>query len=78
MLATISKPDGILFQGEATLAQLPGVGGFFEIMDQHAPIISVLKQGSIRLDTAHEGSRSFEVRGGVVEFHDNTLEILVQ
>ena len=51
MKIKITKPDSVLFEGEVKLAQLPGTGGLFEILNNHAPIISSLEKGNIRLVT---------------------------
>ena len=39
MKLKITKPDSVLFEGEVKLVQLPGTGGKFEVMENHAPII---------------------------------------
>ena len=77
MKVKITKPDSTLFDGEASLVQLPGTGGKFEILDYHAPIISSLAKGTVRIVTA-EGEQTFDIRGGVVKSQQNDLMILVQ
>ncbi|MBR1792675.1 MAG: F0F1 ATP synthase subunit epsilon [Bacteroidales bacterium] len=78
MKVTITKPDSTLYEGDARLLQLPGSGGIFEIMKNHAPIISTLKQGSIRLVKEDGETVSFQVRGGVVKGQRNEIMILAQ
>ena len=51
MKLEIITPDATVFDGEASLVQLPGYDGSFEILKNHAPMISVLKKGSIRIKT---------------------------
>lgn len=77
MKVTITQPDRTLFDGEATLVQLPGVGGKFEILNGHAPIIAALERGTLRL-VAADGEHTFDIRGGVVKGQHNDLLILVQ
>lgn len=77
MKVIISKPDTTLYDGDAKLVQLPGSGGLFEMLDNHAPIISSLSKGTIRL-VNDEGEKTFEIRGGVVKGQQNDLMILVQ
>ncbi len=77
MKVTITKPDATLYDGEASLVQLPGTDGLFEIMNNHAPIVAALKTGSIRLIEV-EGERHFAIRAGVVQSQQNKVEILVQ
>ena len=78
MKVKITKPDSILFEGEVKLAQLPGTGGLFEILNNHAPIISSLEKGNIRLVTNDGEERLFEIRGGVIKGQQNDLLILAQ
>lgn len=49
MLLEIISPDKIIYSGEVTLVQLPGTKSSFEILKNHAHIISTLKKGTIRL-----------------------------
>ena len=77
MKVKITKPDATLFDGEASLVQLPGTGGLFEILNNHAPIISSLTKGTIRLVT-EQGEQAFDIRGGVVKGQQNDILILVQ
>ena len=77
MKVKITKPDATVFDGEAKLVQLSGTGGKFEILDNHAPIISSLAKGTVRVVT-DEGEQTFDIRGGVVKSQQNDLMILVQ
>ena len=77
MKVKITKPDSTLFDGDAKLVQLPGTGGKFEILDNHAPIISSLAKGIVRVVT-DDGAQTFDIRGGVVKSQQNDLMILVQ
>ncbi len=78
MKVKITKPDSILFDGEARLVQLPGTGGKFEILENHAPIISSLSNGIVRLQPVEGSEQTFDIRGGVVKGQQNDLLILVQ
>lgn len=78
MKVKITKPDSTLFDGEAKLVQLPGTGGLFEILNNHAPIISSLAKGSLRLVLPDDSEQTFDIRGGVVKGQQNELLILVQ
>ena len=78
MKVKITKPDSILFEGEVKLMQLPGTGGKFEILENHAPIISTLEAGDIRLVLPDSSEQSFSVRGGVVKGQKNDFMLLVQ
>ena len=78
MKIKITKPDCTLFDGEVKLAQLPGTGGLFEILNNHAPIISSLTKGTLRIVTDSDEEKTFEIRGGVVKGQQNDILILVQ
>lgn len=78
MQVKITKPDSTLFDGEASLLQLPGVDGQFEILQNHAPIIAALDKGSIRVVPVGAESISFNIRGGVLKGQKNNILILVQ
>lgn len=78
MKVRITKPDGDLFNGEASLLQLPGVDGLFEMLESHAPIISALRAGSIRLVDADNATHRYDIRGGVVKGKNNEVLLLVQ
>ena len=78
MKVKITKPDTSVFEGEAKLIQLPGTGCLFEILQNHAPIISSLQKGTIRLVTDSDETKTFDIRGGVVKGQQNDILILVQ
>ncbi|MBR4229639.1 MAG: F0F1 ATP synthase subunit epsilon [Bacteroidales bacterium] len=78
MKVKITKPDASLYDGPARLVQLPGTGGKFEILENHAPIISSLSKGIVRLIDNEEKEHTFNIRGGVVKSQQNDLLILVQ
>ncbi len=75
MNVEIISPDSIVFSGEATLVSLPGTKGAFEILQNHAAIISTLSKGTIKVQTP-EGDKFFEVSGGMVECNKNKVNIL--
>ena len=74
----IIDPDKTIFQGEADLVQLPGKDGSFEILNNHAPLISVLKAGKIKIVDQHKNTQFFEVKGGVIEVQKNKVLILAE
>ena len=78
MKLRITKPDSTLYDGEARLVQLPGTGGLFEILDNHAPIVSSLQRGTLRVVDTEDKEHLFNIRGGVAKGQQNDLLILVQ
>jgi len=74
----IITPDKTLFEGTATLVQLPGIDGSFEILNNHAPLISVLGKGKIKIENEDKKTEYFEVNGGVIEVLKNKILILAE
>lgn len=77
MNVRIIKPDSTVFEGQASLLQLPGSNGLFEILENHAPIISSLASGKIRIQT-DDGEKTFDIKAGVVKGQKNDILVLVQ
>lgn len=71
----IITPDKSLFSGEAISVKFPGSGGKFETLHNHANLISSLEKGTITVKTA-EGTKEFEINGGIVEFLKNKIIVL--
>ena len=74
----IITPEKDLFKGEVDLVQLPGIDGSFEILNNHAPLISVLAAGKIKIKDKSGQLEYFEVNGGVIEVLKNHILILVE
>lgn len=74
----IVTPDKELYSGEASLVQLPGIDGLFEILNNHAPLISALKKGQVKVVDGQDETKFFEVRGGVVEVLNNKVLVLAE
>ena len=72
----IITPEKELFSGEITSVKLPGKNGGFEILNNHAPIISTLTKGEIKVTTNDKNTKTFEVNGGVIEMQNNKIIIL--
>ena len=78
MKLEIITPETTLFEGEVTLVQLPGIDGSFEILNNHAPLISVLKEGKIKVRDASNKETLFDVKGGVIEVLKNKVLVLAE
>ncbi len=77
MTLDILTPEKKLYGGDASLVQLPGVEGLFEIMNNHAPIISALGTGTIKAKTA-TGDKFFTISGGFVECLHNKVIVCAE
>jgi len=78
MFLEIITPDKKIFEGEAKRIRLPGSKGLFEILNNHAPIISTLAKGTIRVIDNNNQKHKFEVEGGVVENKRNKIIVLLE
>jgi F-type H+-transporting ATPase subunit epsilon len=77
MYIEIIAPGKKIFSGEVNLVQLPGKKSSFEMLRNHAPIVSTLKKGTIRLIDKEGKELTFPVSGGVIENKNNNIMILV-
>ena len=77
MKVQILTPDKELFKGEASFVSVPGVDGSMGFLNDHAPLITVLKAGQVKVTTG-KGDQLFEVKGGVVEVMKNTIIVLAE
>lgn len=73
MRVMILNPAHTLFDGEAQSVFLSGDQGEFEILDHHAPIISLLRAGDVTIDWRTR----IAIKKGMVKFDENTCVILV-
>jgi F-type H+-transporting ATPase subunit epsilon len=78
MKVQVISPDRQIFNGEITQAIMPGVNGGFEILKDHAPLISILGKGMLTLNTTAEGEKTYQIDGGVIEVVKNEIRILVE
>ncbi len=78
MYLEIITPDKKVFEGEVKLIQLPGSKGGFEILKNHAPIISTLEKGTIKIQDQTGKEQFFEIDGGVIENKANKIIVLVE
>jgi F-type H+-transporting ATPase subunit epsilon len=75
MFLEILTPEKKLFEGDVTAATFPGADGSFQILDNHAPLVSLLKDGVVEYKT--KGSaQSIKITGGVVEVLKNKAILL--
>ena len=74
----IITPDKKVFEGDVSLIQLPGSNGGFEILKNHAPIISTLEKGVLKIKETNGDEQHFDVDGGVIENKANKIIVLVE
>lgn len=74
----IVTPKEKVYIGQATSVSVPGSQSPFEILFNHAPIVSSLDLGSVKIDDTSEGTIKFATATGFVEVNDNKVSILVE
>ena len=86
----IVSPEATLFSGEVTSVTVPGVNGEFQMLMGHAPIVSLLQEGTVkfaghiqideafldRFSKAPDGKTTLEIRSGTVELKDDKVIVL--
>lgn len=77
MQLTILTPDKPVFDGTVTSVTVPGTSGAFQILKDHAPIISTLEDGKVLIQSNNEES-SIVIKGGVVEVSNNKIILLAE
>lgn len=78
MNVEIINPDKLIFSGDASLVQLPGKDGSFEILNNHAPLIAILKMGKVKIIDNNKNTEFFEIKGGLIEVVKNKVLILAE
>ncbi|MBS2096808.1 F0F1 ATP synthase subunit epsilon [Carboxylicivirga linearis] len=73
----IITPLQVVYDAPVGLVQVPGEKGLFTVLKNHAPIISVLTEGSIRVIGKNGHEKHFDCKSGVVECKNNKMVILI-
>ena len=90
MYLEIVSPEATLFAGEVTSVTVPGINGEFQMLQNHAPIVSLLQEGEVKVQGNIEIEEEFEnkfskgangetilaITSGTVEMNDNKVIVL--
>ncbi|GAB1445995.1 MAG: ATP synthase F1 subunit epsilon [Cyclobacteriaceae bacterium] len=71
----IITPEKKVFEGEVHIATFPGTDGSFQILNNHAPLVSLLKEGEV-VYKSKETTQQIRITGGVVEVMNNKIILL--
>lgn len=77
MNLVILTPDKELFSGKVTSVNVPAIGGRFEVLNGHAPIVAALGNGEVRYQLAKGEKRSIKIEQGFIEVLRNEVSLLV-
>ncbi len=79
MTLEILTPEKKLYSGEVYGVQLPGISGLFEVLNQHAPLVSALKKGNLKILKDNKNNfQNYSIQSGFVEVLNNKVTVLVE
>lgn len=73
----VLTPDKELFHGAVTSVNVPAIGGRFEVLKGHAPIVAALEKGEVRFQPTKGEKRSIRIETGFIEVLRNEVSLLV-
>ncbi len=89
MYLEIVSPEATLFAGEVTSVTVPGINGEFQMLKDHAPIVSLLQEGKVKIDgdisidedyesrfSKEDGKTILQISSGTIEMKDNKIIVL--
>jgi F-type H+-transporting ATPase subunit epsilon len=76
MKIEIITPDKKVFEGDIKSVRVPGKKGSFQVLKDHAPIISTLENGQVIIVDQENAEKIFEIQGGVIEVKANRIILL--
>jgi len=78
MKLEILTPEQKIFSGDVYGVQLPGISGLFEVLDKHAPLVSALKSGTLKILKDKNSTSFYTIQSGFVEVLNNKATVLVE
>ena len=90
MYLEIVSPEATLFSGDVTSVTVPGINGEFQMLANHAPIVSLLQEGDVKIQGNIEVAKEFKdkflkasngdvvlpIKSGTIEMKDNKVIVL--
>lgn len=78
MYLEVITPETKAYEGEILGIKLPGIDGSFEMLNHHAPLISALGNGQLRIRDTKKQDTVMEIEGGIVEMKHNKVTVLAE
>ena len=78
MKLEILTPEKKLYSGDVYGVMLPGISGLFEILDKHAPMVSALGKGTLKILKNKKDVELYSIQSGFVEVLNNKATVLVE
>jgi F-type H+-transporting ATPase subunit epsilon len=77
MKIQVLTPTGKVFEGDCSSVKVPGTGGQFQILQNHAALLSSLEPGNIEIRLQDGSNKTFTILSGFVEVLKNDIALLV-
>ncbi len=77
MNLVILSPDQQIFAGPVKSVKVPGANGSFEMLENHAPIVSALSKGAVQVVKSDNSKMNLTIESGFVEILNNEVSLLV-
>ncbi len=74
---SVISPERVLYEGTARGVIAPAFDGELGILPMHAPLMTLLGRGTLRVDTA-EGEQRFQVDGGFLQVVDDSVRVVTE
>ncbi len=78
MILNILTPERKIFEGEVYGILVPGVQGYFELLDNHAPIVAALGNGRMKVLKDKTTTEEYKIEGGFIEMSNNKTVVLIE
>ncbi len=78
MTLEILTPEKKIFSGSVYGVQLPGIDGLFEVLEKHAPLVSALSKGNLKILKDKSTFENYSIQSGFVEVLNNKATVLVE
>lgn len=78
MKIEIITPDQKVYEGDIRSVRVPGKKGSFQVLKDHAPIVSTLEKGAVMIVDQAGNETSYEINGGVIEVKANKIILLAE
>ena len=78
MQLQIVCPEKILFDGEVESVKVPGAAGEFEVLNNHAAIVSVLQKGKVEYAVSNDERKQVDIAGGFIKVCRNNVKLCVE
>lgn len=78
MILEILTPVKKVYSGDVYGVQLPGISGSFEVLEKHAPIVSALGKGNLKILKDKNSFENYSIQSGFVEVINNKITVLAE